>query len=179
MAPLFYQLLRKSNFILIAALLFSGCKSIPVDRSAYASQARLKTALLGGCGSEVSIGWKACQVEEGSQIPPLTIYFMHQGNYAVSGCDLELFSSGSVEGPGPVTIDMSLLTARATQLGFCFIKIETEERWEEQRRIPLSGGFIVEVYQRGYLPTPPREDLAFCYKVARTTSGRTTMEKCR
>ena len=104
---------------------------------------------------------------------------MNPGNYAVSGCDLELFASGNVASPGPVTIDLANLTARATTLGFCFIKIETEERWENQRRIPLSGGFIVEVYQRGYLPVPPREDLAFCYKVARTTSGRTTMEKCR
>lgn len=181
MALLAY-LQRNKRVVLLTTwlvLLLTGCKNIPVDKSAFASSANLRTVVIGSCSSSLSVGWASCQVEEGGSIPPLTMYFMNPGNYAVSGCDMEILFQGHVDTPGPVTIDLSALTDTATRRGFCLLKIEAEERWADQRRILLTGGFFIEVYERGYLPIPPRQDIAFCYKIARTTAGRTIMEKCR
>lgn len=167
--------------ILLAALLLAGCRNIPIDRSAFASSARVNTVVLGGCFRPFEIGWSSCQIEEGGTLPRLQILFMNPGNYAVGDCDMGILAQGSVSAPGVVEVDLSPLTATATQRGFCLVKVDAEERWGDdgQRRIPLAGGYLLEVYERGYLPTPPIADIAWCYKVARTTAGRTVMEKCQ
>lgn len=172
-------LLRKSNLVALC-ILAVGCNSLPIDQSAFASSAKVKTVVLGGCFRPFEIGWSSCQIEEGGVLPKMQILFMNPGNYAVGDCNMGVLATGSVQAPGIVEIDLAPLTSVATERGFCFVKVDVEERWGDNnsRRVPMAGGFMIEVYERGYLPTPPRVDLAWCYKVARTTSGRTVMEKC-
>ena len=178
---LFPQALLRKNSLLALCALVVGCNSIPVDQSAFASSARVNTVVLGGCFRTFEVGWSSCQIEEGGTIPNLQILFMNPGNYAVSDCNMGILAQGSVERAGIVEIDLSVLTPTATARGFCLLKVDVEERWGSngQRRVPMAGGYLIEVYERGYLPTPPVSDLAWCYKVARTTAGRTVLEKCR
>lgn len=171
--------------LIIGALLAGGCNSLPVDKAAFAAEKGLRTALvstsLGSCGLS-DVGWKVCQMEEPTSLPKLQLFFMNPGNYAVSDCDHGLLKSDFVDGPGLVEIDLSPLLPSVQTRDFCFLQVEAEERWVDgggnHHSYPILGGFLIQTYERGYLPTPAREDIAFCYKVYRTTAGRTAMEKC-
>lgn len=169
----------------VCAFLFAGCNGVPVDKAAFAAEAGLRTALvgtsLGSCGLS-DIGWKVCQMEDPATLPKLQIFFMNPGNYAVSDCDAGVLKTDSVAAAGMVEVDLSPLLETVRRRDFCFLQVEAEERWQDdrgnQRRYPVLGGFLIQTFERGYLPTPAREDVAFCYKVYRTTSGRTAMERC-
>ena len=159
-----------------------GCQSPPVDKAAFAAEKGVRTAIVGtnlGSCSLPGVGWKVCQFEEPETLPKLQIFFMNPGNYAVSDCDHGLLGQGSVGGPGLVEVDLSPLLPVIQQRDFCFLQIEAEERWDGERRYPILGGFLLQVYERGYLPTPAREDIRWCKKIYRTTAGRTVMEDCQ
>lgn len=103
---------------------------------------------------------------------------MNPGSYAVSDCDLGIAFSGQVNEPGIIDLDLTSLSESVNNRGFCFLKIEAIERWGDGRELPLAGGFIIEAFRPGYIPTPPREVIAWCMKFGRTTAGRTISEKC-
>jgi hypothetical protein len=162
---------------LLLTFVFMACKQVPIDKSQFALAAGQSTIVLGGCDKPLELGWSACRFTKGGQIPKLQIFFMNQASYAVSDCNMQIVSSGSTNA-GLVEIDLSSLQRDIEARGFCLLKVEAIEHWGENRRYPLAGGFFIETFEPGYLPTPTIPEIAWCYKVARTTAGRTIVERC-
>lgn len=117
-------------------------------------------------------------MERGGPYPPLRVYFINPGNYMVSDCFNGVLTQGAARAGETVTIPLDSLTADMERLGFCLLKVDTIERWGDGRSTALAGGFVVELFDRGYMPSPPRELVAFCKKFGRTTAGRILTEDC-
>lgn len=165
--------------VILACLVLLGCQSVPEDRgSAFAAEAGDKTAVLGSCNLPPDLGWSVCRWERGTAMPPLRLYFVNGGQYAVGDCFNGILSQGSAGAGQVVEIDLSPIRADIERLGFCLMKVDMVERWGDGRQTPLAGGFAVDLFDRGYLPTPPRDLVAFCRKFGRTTKGRTISEEC-
>ena len=77
-----------------------------------------------------------------------------------------------------VLVDLTRIAPDIECLGFCLLKIDVTERFADGREVAMAGGFVIELFDRGYIPSPPRSVVAFCRKFGRTTSGRTTSEPC-
>jgi len=174
--------MRRVLALTILAVL--GCRSLPEDRgSALAAEAGNKTVVLGSCNQEPVVGWSVCRLERGGYYPPLRLWFVNPGNYAVSDCFNGIYVSGAARAGEMITIPMEQLSHEVESLGFCFLKVDTIERWEDEsghkRSTSMAGGFVIELFDRGYIPTPPRDLVAFCRKFGRTTKGRTVSEKCK
>lgn len=172
--------------LMALALWASSCRSLPEDRgSNFAHAAGARTVLVGGevylgfCSAPLSVGWASCQIEKGGTLPILRLGFLNPGNYAVSDCDMGILKSGAVDKPGLIEVDISSLSADLNRRGFCFLKVEAVERWGDNREVPLAGGFIIEAYAPGFLPTPSTDLIAWCMKFGRTTKGRTISEPCQ
>lgn len=179
-------LLKLTKLIGVVALsAASACKSMPIDRSAFAAEAGESTIVLGSCGGEWNKGWQQCLAERGGDtMPTLRFLVMMESEWAVSDCELGLYKTGSSVGPELVEVDLTELRAQAEKNGFCVLKIEAIERYPDARDssqkhpIPLRGGFFLEMVTKGYMPTPSEAQVAFCVKAYRTTSGRTIVQKC-
>lgn len=164
--------------IIIATVVMS-CRGLPIDKSQMALAAGQSTMILGGCDRPLSLGWSSCQFVRGGELPKLRLFFVNRASYAVSDCNLQILTSGSTNGPQLVEVDLSSLKSEIDSRGFCILKVEAQEFYNGEHRYPVAGGFFIEAFQPGYLPTPTIPEIAWCYKVARTTSGRTVIEKCR
>lgn len=129
------------------------------------------------------MGYIGCQLERGKSLPTLTIIMTNPGEWAISDCGLNLWKSGTMTNPGFVEVDLSGLNESANKFGFCMLKIETVERWPDNKdkkqfhQIPISGGFFIEMLEPGYYPKPPAPVVAWCYVLGRTTKGRTMMKR--
>lgn len=165
--------------LLASLVLLVGCNSLPIDTSAFALASGQSTIVLGGCNKPLEVGWSACNHTRGSPLPRLRLFFTNAASYAVGDCNANVWRTGSVPSAQMVEIDLSELRPDAEARGFCLLKIEAEETYNDGRVIPLAGGFFIETLAPGYLPTPTRPEIAWCYKVGRTTAGRTIMEACR
>lgn len=173
-------------FALTLALLGASCKTLPEDKSAFASSAGESTIVLGACGAEFNKGWSQCLIESGSNftLPVLRFVTTNRAEWAVSDCENGIFKTGSIEKAGLVEVDLKDLNAQALDRKLCILKIEVVEQYRDQRdkdqfhSVFMRGGLFVEVVDPGYFPTPTNDMLAFCVKVARTTKGRTKIEKC-
>ena len=159
---------------------------MPEDKSAFASEAGQSTIVLGACGAEFNLGWAQCLVEkaQGFQMPTLRFVVSNPAEWAVSDCELGIFKTGSTDKAGLVEVDLSDLKTQATKSGLCILKVETKEHYPDPkdssqiRTIYMRGGFFMELIEPGFFPTPNNDMIAFCVKVARTTKGRTKIERC-
>lgn len=177
--------MRKILFLFtIVTCLGASCHVVPEDRSAYARGAGESTMAVGStCSRPLEKGFSACQLERGKTLPPLFLAFVNRAEYAVSDCELNLWKTGSIDSPKLIELDLAPLTAQVERNGFCILKIEAIEKFQDPRdknqfhEIPLSGGFFIEVLEPGYFPVPSPDLNAFCqvYKIERTTKGRTTI----
>jgi hypothetical protein len=165
----------------------ASCKTMPEDKSAFASTAGQSTIVAGACATEFNLGWPQCLIESGAnfKMPVLRFVMTNPGEWAVSDCGQGIFKSGGVDAAGVVEIDLAPLSAQALKDRLCILKIETFERYKDQKdsnqthQIYMRGGFFIEVVDPGYFPTPSNDVIAFCVKVARTTKGRTKVENCK
>ena len=172
--------------LLAFCFLGASCKTLPEDKSAFASAAGESTIVAGACGSEFNKGWPQCLLESGAnfKMPTLRFVMTNPGEWAVGDCELGVFKTGAVEKAGLVEVDLAPLSAQALKDKLCILKIETRERYpdprdsNQKREIYMRGGFFFEVVEPGYFPTPSNDMVAFCVKVARTTKGRTKIENC-
>jgi len=182
--------LRLLTIICISiALVGATCDRIPEDRtSAFASEAGQATMVLGGCAHALTLGWESCLVTRNQHLPQLRLVFTNAAEYHVSDCvNGGILRQGSVSGPAEVLIDLSSIEGEIHRRRICILDVEAVEFYEdpaggkEQRPIPLIGGFYIQSIEPGYISTPPPATQAFCYKVRRTTKGRTTLdqEACR
>ncbi len=167
----------------ILLLVFTGCKNLPIDSSAFAAVAGQSTLVLGSCHGEWGMGWEQCLAEKGGEMPTLRFLMMNPGEWAVSDCELGLYKTGAVSKKEVVEVDLAGLSEQAQKNGFCVLKIEAIERYKDNRanlehEIPIRGGFFLEMVEPGYFPTPSRKQVAFCVKAYRTTSGRTAVVSC-
>lgn len=164
-----------------------ACKTLPEDKSAFASSAGESTIVLGACQSEFKKGWDTCLVEKGPnfKMPTLRFITTTAAQWAVSDCELGLYQTGSIDKKGVVEVDLSGLSAQVIKNHMCILKIEQVEQYPDQRDknqmryVYIRGGLFVEAVDPGYFPTPTNDVLAFCVKVARTTKGRTKIENCK
>ena len=161
-----------------------SCSPLILDNSALALEAGQATMILGSCQRGLSVGYDACWFERGAELPKLQLAFTNPAEYAVSDCQFGIYETGSVSEPGVVEIDLAPLSTQLYEMGFCLLRVEAKEYFPEpndpnqQREIPLVGGWFREMFDRGYNPTPADPMVAWCYKVRRTTAGRTTVEDC-
>jgi hypothetical protein len=175
------------NFAVISlALSLLSCCRMPIDSSSIsAAEAGQATIVLGACNGEFNLGWGNCLLERRSPLPfpTLQIVMTNAGEWAVGDCEAGLYRTGSVGEPSIVEVDLSGLKAQAEKNGFCLLKIEAHEKFKDStgqtRSAYMRGGFFVEMIEPGYMPVPSQSDIAFCYKVERTTRGRTKLTKCR
>ena len=167
------------RLLAMGAVLCIGCNTVPIDSSQLAFAAGQSTVAIGGCDKPLDLGWTACRRQRGVQLPSMNIMFTNPGTYAISDCALNLWRTGSATQGQLVEIPLAELTADADRRGFCLLKVETEEVWGDNRRIPMAGGFFIETLDPSYFPVPQRRDIAWCYRVARTTAGRTVVEQCQ
>lgn len=171
--------------ILACLTLGASCRTLPEDRSAFASEAGQSTIVLGACGADFNVGWGQCLLEKGlSTFPTLRFVMTNPGEWAVGDCELGIYKTGTQETRGVVEVDLQGLKDQAAKNGFCILKIETVERYpdprdkNQKRSIYMRGGLFIELVDPGYFPTPSNDVVAWCVKVARTTKGRTKIEKC-
>ena len=165
--------------VMLALGVVGGCRTLVEDRSSsFSLAAGNRTAILGGCNQPPQIGWQVCQWERGSVVPPLRLYFLNPGNYAVSDCFNGMMTHGQASQGEEVIIDLARIAPDIERLGFCLLKIDVTERFGDGREVAMAGGFVIELFDRGYIPSPPRSVVAFCRKFGRTTRGRTTSEPC-
>lgn len=172
------------------ALAFFSCAScrVPEDRSsAYAAEAGKNTIVLGSCGADFNVGWSNCELERGSSepFPVLHLVMTNPGDWAVSDCSLGIYKTGAQAQAGIVDIDLTGLKAQAEHVGFCLLKIETNEKFPDPqapgqtRTLYMRGGMFIEMIDPAFNPIPSQPDVAFCLEVARTTKGRTKTRKCK
>ena len=181
----FFDLFRIFTVIIGCCLLTAAsCSHIPIDGgSEFALAAGQNTQLVGGCSHPISIGHEYCPVYRGADLPTIRLTFTNQTEYAVGDCDGGLFYSGIAAIPGTYEVDLSSLTAQANKRGFCFIHIEALESYadpkdsSQRRLIGHSGWVIIEILAPNYIPNPAPDVQAFCYRVSRTTKGRTDLKK--
>lgn len=173
--------------LFLLALLLVGCKDLPLDTSLAASEAGQWTQVLGtlgSCQNKLNIGISTCYMNKGMPLPKLALFFSNEASYAVSDCDLGILENGSVKQAGLVEIDLSIINETLNRRGFCFLKVDSIERYADPKdesqfhQILLTGGFFIEAIDANFKLTPTKKELAWCYKVARTTRGRTIMEEC-
>lgn len=175
----------RAVLLALFALTLSGCKTVNLDSSAFASVAGQSTIVLGACEGGFSLGWGQCLIEKSTApLPTLRFVMTNPGEWAVSDCVNGIFKSGSVDKGGVVELDLAPLKADFDKNGLCILKIETVEHYPDPKdpsqlhSIPMRGGLFVEAVEPGYFPTPDNNLLAFCVKVMRTTKGRTVVEQC-
>lgn len=173
--------------LFLLSLLLFGCKDLPLDTSVSASEAGQMTQVLGtlgSCQNKLNIGISTCYMTKGQALPKLSIFFANEASYAVSDCDFGILENGSVDKAGLVEIDLSRLDETLKRRGFCFLKVDSIERYpdpkddEQKHNILLTGGFFIEAIDPNFKITPTKSEIAWCYKIARTTKGRTIMEAC-
>lgn len=168
----------------------SSCSTIPNDTSAFARVSGESSVILGSsCYRPLEKGYSSCQLTKGQPLPKLSIAFLNAAEYAVSDCDLNLWKTGSALKGTLVEIDTAELTNQVEKNGFCLLKIEAIEKFEDQRdpsqlrSISMTGGFFIELLDKDYYPDFPSELTAFCYeyRLERTTAGRTkvTQKACK
>jgi len=163
----------------------STCSPLRIDTSVLAAEAGQATMLLGGCQNSIGLGYESCWFERGAKLPPLQLAFMNPAEWAISDCDLGIYQTGKTDSPGVVEIDLERLTWQIMEAGFCILRVEAREYYPDNNdqnqmiEIPLVGGFFIEVFKKGYNPTPSSEMVGWCYEIRRTTSGRTTVGKCK
>jgi len=178
--------MRSIALLLCLLSMGASCRTVlPEDKSAFAAEAGQNTIVLGACESDFNLGWGHCLLEKGASIPTLRFIMTNPGDWAVGDCQLGIYKTGAINAPGIVEVDLSGITAQAERMGFCILKIEAIERYPDNNdptqshQIPLKGGYFIELLDKGYLPTPAKDVIAFCVKVNRTTKGRTTIENCK
>jgi hypothetical protein len=116
-------------------------------------------------------------------LPVLSLYFTNPAEYAIGDCGGGIFHAGS-GGPGLVTVDLSPLSEQANRLGMCLLKVEAMEKYPDNRdsgqfhSIPITGGLFIEMLRPGFQPVPAEPVVGWCYRIGRTTKGRTKIEKC-
>lgn len=164
----------------------ASCRTIPDDKSAFASEAGQSTIVLGACGADFNVGWGQCLFEKGNTpFPSLKFIMTNKGEWAVSDCNLGLYKTGAMAHAGLVEVDLSGLKSQADSTGMCILKIETVEKYpdprdkDQMRSIYMRGGLFLELVDPGYFPTPSPDAIGFCVKVYRTNKGRTVTEACK
>jgi len=176
-------------FALTAMLPFvlgvASCQPKVEDSGPYALAAGNATMLLGGCERPMEMGYSVCQLQRGQKIPALKIGFTNPGEWAVSDCKGGFYKSGKTDSAGVVEVDLEGLSEQANRNGFCWLRLESTERYpanedkNQLKSLAMAGGFIIEFLEPGYMPVPAQDVVAWCFKVERTTKGRTLVSKCR
>lgn len=172
--------------VFLICLIALGCKSMPEDKSAFASDAGQSTIVLGGCSGKFNLGWDQCLLEntEKFKMPVLRFVVTNPAEWAVSDCENGIYKTGSAPKKGLVEVDLSGLSSQAKANRICILKVETIEQFPDPRSksqihsIYMRGGFFIELVDPGFFPTPNNSVVAFCVKVMRTTKGRTKIEQC-
>lgn len=162
------------------------CRPVPEDReSSFAVKAGQSTVVLGSsCQRGLSLGYGACQLTRGTNLPNLQILFMNDGEYLVSDCQFGILKSGSAKKGELVDVDLAALQSWVDKNSFCLLKVEAVESYPDPgdsnqlRKIPIAGGFFIEALDPGYIPVPTPDLIAWCYQVERTTKGRTVVKGC-
>ena len=177
------------KYLIALGVLFSlgaSCRTIPDDKSAFASDAGQSTIVLGACETGFNLGWGQCLLEKGAaSFPTLKFIMTNKGEWAVSDCALGLYKTGAADKPGIVEVDLSALKSQLDAAGMCILKIETIEKYpdprdkDQMRSIYMRGGLFLEQVDPGYFPTPSPDVIGFCVKVYRTNKGRTVLEACK
>lgn len=152
--------------------------------SAFAAEAGQATMVLGGCERPLRVGHDACLYEKGKPLPTLRIVFLNPAEYFVSDCNFGILAQGAVDGPSTVEVNVDSLKADIEKQGLCILEIHAKEYFSDpgdpsqKRMIPFIGGWFIRAVEPGFFPTPPKAAINWCYKIQRTTKGRTIMEKC-
>lgn len=174
--------------VMIFSLAFLGigsCQKNVVDASPMALESGQATMVFGGCSRQMAMGYDVCQLLRGQKLPILQLGFLNAGEWAVSDCRGGLYKQGATDKAGMVEVDLSGLQTQAESARACWLRIESVEHYadakdpSQKHMIALAGGFIVEFLAPGYMPVFASDLDNWCYKVSRTTSGRTLVEPCK
>lgn len=139
---------------------------------------------LGGCLKPLTTGWDSCLIEKDGSLPQLRLFFMNPAEYMISDCEFGVFKTGSTKG-GEVLVDVSGLNNQVQSKKLCILDVEAIESFPDTKdpsqlhKVPLIGGFYIQVIDKGYMPIPDPNLLAWCKKIKRTTKGRTIIEDCK
>lgn len=170
------------SFVLIGA---GSCQALKVDASPPAFISGQATMILGGCSKAMEMGYEVCQLTRGKPLPILRFGFLNPAEWMVTDCRGNVYKTGKTDKPGPVELDISSLQPDIEKAGVCWLRLESVETYpsptdpSQPARIQLAGGFIIELLADGYMPIPTDSSVAWCYKIQRTTAGRTTVNKCK
>ncbi len=164
---------------------FGSCQPRKEDDSQLAIVAGQSTMVFSGCQKQIAMGYDVCQLTRGQKLPILELGFVNRAEFAVSDCLGGFYKAGKADKPGTVKVDLSGLQAQAERSGFCMLRLEAKEFYPslqdatQEKSYVTAGGFIIEFLASGYNPVPSPATVGWCYKIQRTSKGRTLVEPCK